>query len=104
MASGSGTFKKGDVFTIGNCFSVHPETKASTAVLQQFVVTADNAGGAVSIAFSPSIILGGAKQNVVITTTSATAALLPLGTASTAVGTSLMFQKEAFAFATADLV
>lgn len=103
MASGSGTFVVGDVFTIGNCFRVHPETKLSTGVQQQFVVTAANAGGAVSISFSPAIVLGGAKQNVVIPTTSATATLLPLGTANTAVGTSLLFHKEAFAFATADL-
>jgi hypothetical protein len=27
---------KGDVFTIGNVFRVHPETKVSTGVLQQF--------------------------------------------------------------------
>ncbi len=104
MASGSGTFLTGDVFTIGNCFKVHPETKASTGILQQFVVTANNAGGAVSIAFSPTIILAGPKQNCVIPTTSATAALLPLGTANSVDNTGLLYHKNAFAFATADLV
>lgn len=108
MASGSGTFLKGDVFTIGaagstGVYKVHPETKQSTGILQQFVVTADNAGGAVSIAFSPAIILGGPKQNCVIPSTSATATLLPLGTASGTDNTGLLFHKEAFAFATADL-
>jgi hypothetical protein len=103
VASGSGTLNKGDVFTIGNVFKVHPETKQSTGVLQQFVVTADNAGGAGSVAISPSIILGGAKQNCTIPTTSSTAAITIAGTASTAVGTSLLYQKGAFAFATADL-
>ena len=104
MASGTGTMLKGDVFTIGNCFKVHPETKASTGILQQFTVTADNAGGAVAVAFSPAIVLGGAKQNCVIPTTSATAALLPLGTASGADNTGLLYHKDAFTFATADLV
>jgi hypothetical protein len=40
--------KAGDVFTLAGVFRVHPETKASSGQLQQFVVTADassNAGG-----------------------------------------------------------
>lgn len=104
LAAGSGTFKQGDVITIANCFRVHPETKVSTGVLHQFVVTADAAGGAGAISISPSIVLGGAKQNCTIPTTSASAVVTIAGTASTAVGTSLLYQKEAFAFATADLV
>jgi hypothetical protein len=82
MASGTGTMLVGDVFTIANVFKVHPETKANTGIPQQFTVTANNAGGAVAVAFSPAIVLGGARQNCVIPTTSATASLLPLGTAS----------------------
>lgn len=102
VASGSGGGKQGDIFTIGNVYRVHPETKISTGVAQQFVVTADFSSTTITI--SPSIILGGAKQNVTIPTTSATAALSWAGTASTAHGISLAFQKGAFAFATADLV
>lgn len=104
VASGSGAMAKGDVFTIANVFSVHPETKASTGVLQQFVVTTANAGGAGSVSISPSIVLAGGAQNVVIPSTSATAALVFAGTASTAVGTSMVYHKDAFTFATADLV
>ena len=104
VASGSGALVKGDVFTIANVFKVHPETKASTGILQQFVVTAAYAGGGGSVSISPAIVLGGGRQNCVIPSTSATAAISFLGTASTAVGTSLLFQKDAFAFATADLV
>jgi hypothetical protein len=104
VATGTGTMVVGDVFTIGNVFRVHPETKLSTGVLHQFVVTTANAGGAGSVAISPSIIAGGAKQNVTIPTTSATAAITFAGTASTAHGISLAYQKGAFAFATADLV
>ncbi len=103
VASGTGAGKKGDVFTIGNVFRVHPETKVSTGVAQQFVLTADYAGGAGSMSISPSIILGGAKQTVTIPTTSATAALSFAGTASATHGISLAYQKGAFAFATADL-
>ena len=104
MASGTGAMPVGEIFTIANCFRVHPETKVATSELQQFVVTAANAGGAVSVAFSPSIILAGPRQNVSITSTSATAALVIAGTASTSHGISLAFQKEAFAFGTVDLV
>ena len=35
----------GDVFTVAGVFAVHSETKISTGVLQQFVVTAAFAGG-----------------------------------------------------------
>jgi hypothetical protein len=48
--------------------------------------------------------MAGGGQNVVIPTTSATAAIAFAGTASTSVGTSLLYQKDAFTFATADLV
>jgi hypothetical protein len=104
VATGTGAMNKGDVFTIGNVFAVHPETKVNTGVLQQFVVTAAYAGGAGSVSFSPAIVMAGGSQNVVIPTTSATAAITFFGTASTAVGTSLVYQKDAFTFATADLV
>ncbi|HEY1605063.1 MAG TPA: P22 phage major capsid protein family protein [Allosphingosinicella sp.] len=104
VATGTGTLKKGDVITIAGIDRAHPESKADQGALRQFVVAADYAGGAGSVSISPSIFLGGPKQNCVAATTSATAAVAIAGTASTAVGTSLMFQKEAFAFATADLV
>lgn len=101
--TGTGTMNVGEIFTIGNVFKVHPETKANTGILQQFVVTATvAAAGATSI--SPSIILAGAKQNVIIPTTSATATITIAGTASTNYGQSLVYHKDAFAFATADLV
>jgi hypothetical protein len=104
VAAGSGALNKGDVFTIADVFRVHPETKQSTGILQQFVVAADYAGGAGSVTISPAIVLGGAAQNVVIPTTSASAGLTFAGTASTAHGISLAYHKSAFAFATADMV
>lgn len=92
---------QGDVITIAGVFSVHPETKASTGVLQQFVI----GSGATTTSFpiSPAIVTSGATQNV-SGSPADNAAVTFLGTASTAVGTSLLYQKEAFAFATADLV
>lgn len=104
VATGTGAMNKGDVFTIAGVYRVHPETKISTGALQQFVVTADYVGGGGSVSISPSIILAGGAQNVIIPSTSATAALAFAGTISTAHGISLAYQKSAFAFATADLV
>jgi len=40
---GSGTVKKGDVFTIAGVYAVNPMSGTSTGVLRQFVVTADTA-------------------------------------------------------------
>jgi hypothetical protein len=92
---------QGDVITIAGVFSVHPETKVSTGVLQQFVI----GSGATTTSFpiSPAIVTSGATQNV-SGSPADNAAVTFAGTASTAVQTSLLFQKEAFAFATADLL
>ena len=91
----------GDVFTIAGVFKVHPETKVSTGILQQFVV---GAGATTTLwPISPAIVATGATQNV-SNAAADNSAITVLGTASTAVGTSLMYQKDAFTFATADLV
>jgi hypothetical protein len=102
VASGSGALSKGDVITIAGIKKVHPESKVNSGIDMQFTVTADYAGGAGSVSISPAIVLGGAKQNVVTTSTSATAAISVAGSAGST-GTSLLYQEGAFAFATADL-
>lgn len=99
--TGTGAPSAGDVFTIANVFSVHPETKVSTGVLQQFVV--GSGATTTSWPITPAIVTSGATQNVNAGPAD-NAAITFAGTASTAVGTSLLFQKEAFAFATADLL
>lgn len=104
VTAGTGTIVKGDVFTIAGVFEAHPETKANTGRLQQFVCTADYAGGAGNVTVSPTPVTSGAKQNIVIVSAGASKAVVIAGTASTAVQTGLAFQKGAFAFATADLV
>jgi len=101
ITTGTGTSAIGDVFTIAGVFSVHPETKVSTGILQQFVST--TAAGGTQVV-SPTPVTSGATQNVTIVGAGAGKAVTWLGTASTATQTGLLFQKEAFAFATADLV
>lgn len=101
--TGTTTFKKGDVITFAGVNRVHPETKADTGNLQQFVFTADYAGGAGNIAISPSVVATGATQNV-SNAIADNSALTKVGGASAVYKPSLAFHKDAFAFATADLI
>ena len=52
----------GDVITIAGVYSVHPETKVSTGVLQQFVI----GSGATTTSFpiSPAIVTSGAAERL----------------------------------------
>jgi len=101
VGTGATAPAEGDVINIAGVFRVHPETKVTTGVLQQFVIGAS--ATTTSFPISPAIVASGATQNVSGSPANG-AAITFLGTASTAVQTSLLFQKEAFAFATADLV
>lgn len=98
------TFKKGDVVTFVGCNRVHPESKVDTGVLQQFVVTADYAGGAGTLNFAPAIYTSGGRQNVVAAGIANGVAIDKVGGASAIYKPSLAFHKDAFAFATADLI
>jgi hypothetical protein len=101
--TGTGTIDVGTVFTIPGVNRVHPETKVDTGVLQQFVVTNAVGTPAVQISILPEIVTTGAYQNV----TAAPADNAPLtfvGTAGTPYGQSMVYHKDAFTFATADLV
>ncbi|HEY3695146.1 P22 phage major capsid protein family protein [Phenylobacterium sp.] len=99
--TGANAPAQGDVFTIAGVFRVHPETKQSTGILQQFVVGA----GATTTSWpiSPSIVTSGALQNV-SGAPADNVAITIAGTASTNHGISLAYHKSAFSFATADLV
>lgn len=101
--TGAGNLVKGQVFTIAGVNRVHPETKVDTGVLQQFVVTADFAGGAGTISISPAITTSTGYQTVTASPAD-NAAITFLQTASTDIDTSLGFHRDAFTFATADLV
>lgn len=105
VATGATTFKQGDVFTVAGCYRVHPETKVSTGALQQFVVTADYAGGAGTLNFAPAIYTSGGRQNVVAAGMANGSAIVKVGAgASELLNADLVFHKNAFAFATADLL
>ncbi len=101
--TGTTTFVVGDVVTLAGCNRVHPETKVDLGVLQQFTITAAAGATATSLSISPSIVITGGNQNVSGSPTNAGAVnKIGAGNAEKLNGT-LVYHKEAFAFATADL-
>jgi len=102
--AGSATFLQGDIITIDGVYRVHPETKTSTGVLQNFVITTDTGASATTMVISPPIIASGARQNVdAAAANDATINKIGGGNAATW-KQALAFQKGAFGFATADLL
>jgi hypothetical protein len=92
---------KGDTFTIQNVYSVNPETKVSTGVLQSFLVTADaasDASGNMTVVISPAIIAGGAYQNVTTRPADNAPITITSGAAGTTYTQNLVWHKDAFTF------
>jgi len=109
-SEGTGTFNEGDIITFAGCNRVHPETKVDTGKLHRFVVTADMTASATSVKISPAISTSGADQNCAASPTNAGAINKQESDDATAIGVSatygitMAYHKDAFAFATADLV
>jgi hypothetical protein len=104
IQTGTTTFLIGDVVTFAGCNAVHPETKVDLGYLQKFVVTANSGANATSLAISPTLTVSGAKQNVSGYPTN-TGAVVKVGAGvSELLDTSMVYHKDAFTFATADLL
>ena len=100
----AGTMVVGDVFTIAGLNKVHAETKADLGILQQFVVTSlATLATNTSVSFAPAIIMSGATQTVV-STAIAGSLITKLGNTSRVLKQSVVYHKDAFTFATADLI
>lgn len=102
----SATIAAGDVFTIDTVFMVNAKTKASTGILQQFVVTTavtadETTTNDTDLTIAPPIILSGPHQTVTISggTLADGATITPVGTASTAYRQNLVFHKNAMSLA-----
>lgn len=93
-----GTITKGTVITLPGVFAVNPQSRTSTGVLAQFVVTADVAAAATSIPISPAIVTSGAFQNVTASPTNGSPFTI-FGTASGSYQTNIGFHKDAFTLA-----
>ena len=107
-AAAAARLNQGDTFTIAGVNSVNPETKASTGVLQSFVVigptaaapgpvSSDGAGN-MTVAISPAIIAGGAFQNVTARPADGAAITITSGAASTAYTQNLIWHRDAVTF------
>lgn len=108
LTGATDTVKAGEVFTIATVFDVNGETKATLTSLKQFVVTANATASAnkiTSLAFQPPMYTSssGGLQNV-SGLPADNAAVTFYGTTSTSVyPQNLVFHRDAFTFATADL-
>jgi hypothetical protein len=98
VAVAGGTLTRGTVITLPGVFAVNPQSRQSTGVLADFVVTADVLVGATSIPISPAIVTSGAFQNVSASPTTAQPYIIK-GAASTAYGTNVAYHKDAFTLA-----
>lgn len=102
------TITEGEVFTIAGCYDVNQETKQNLTNLKQFVVTATSTGSGSAITnlpISPTIYgsASGGLQNVSGLPVSGDDLVFYGTTTSTVYPQSLVFHKDAFIFATADL-
>ena len=100
-ASAALRLNQGDTFTLAGVLSVNPETKASTGVLQSFVVTANvlsDAAGNLTAVISPAIIAGGAYQNVTARPAAGAAIVITSGVANTTYTNNILWHRDAFTF------
>lgn len=107
-----GTVKKGEVFTVAGCFAINPMTRESTGSLYQFVVLADataDGAGAATVSVRPiysadAVGLSDQALAIVDTLPGNGKVVTFLGGASTGYAQNLIYHKDAFTFASADLV
>lgn len=101
--TGTTTFLAGDIITFAGVNAVHPETKSDLGRLQHFVVTANSGANATSLAISPAIVATGATKNVTSTVADNSAVVKVGAGASELLNSTMVFHRDAFTFATADL-
>jgi hypothetical protein len=106
------TLLAGDIITISGVYEVHPETKVNTGRLKTFVVQSDvtltTAANNYTVTVKPGLIYGSgnAYQNCALSGTTDTDnhTVTLIGAVGSAFGQDLQFHKDAFVFATADLI
>lgn len=103
------TVNQGDVFSIANVFAVNPQSRESTGQLQQFVatagVTADGSGNA-TVQISPAIVFAPGQQQYQNVTRLPVAgdSVTFFGAAGVVSPQNMVFHRDAFTFANADLI
>jgi hypothetical protein len=99
------TVKRGEVFTIAGVNAVNPRSKVNLGYLQKFVVLADataNGSGQIALTIACPIIISGAYQTVSAAPAD-DAAIIWMGTASTAYNQNAIFHRGSIALVGAKL-
>lgn len=107
-ASANAVLKAGDTIQIAGVYAVNPQNRQiyGGGVLRNFVVQSAvtiTSGGSASVTVSPAIITAGQFQNVSVTSTSSTATVTPFNKTGAVSPQNLVFHRNAFTVATADL-
>ena len=111
-ATSTTTLLAGDIITLSGVYDVHPETKTNLGTLKRFVVqtavTLTTAANTYTVSVKPGLIYGtgNAYKNSVLSGPANTDGLTVtlIGNVGTAYGQNLACHKDAFVFATADLI
>ena len=98
VAALTGNITRGTVITFPGVFAVNPQSRQSTGVLAQYVVTADLAAGSTVIPISPGINTFGNYQDASASPTNGQNFLI-VGAASTSYQTNIAYHKDAFTLA-----
>ena len=106
LTGATDTVQEGEVITIGSVYAVNAETKATLTNLQQFVVTTTATAVSNEVALTidpPFYAASGGKQNISALPVDGAAVTFYGTTSATVYPQNLVFHKDAFTFATADL-
>lgn len=98
IAALTGTVTAGTVITLPGVLAVNPQTRQSTGVAAQFVVTADAIATATSLSISPAIVTSGPFQNVTASPTTGQPFTI-FGSASGSYDCSVAYHEDAFTLA-----
>ena len=104
----SSTITAGTVFTLDGVFMLNPKTKASTGILQQFVVTSAVTANETTtldttLTISPPIIVSGPHATVTFSSALDGKTITVVGTASTGYKQNMVFHKNAISLAVVPL-
>ena len=105
-SSAASRLLRGDVFTIAGVNAVNPQNRQDTGSLRQFVATSDfssDGSGNGTVGISPAITPSGPFKTVTASPADS-AVITVLGAADTVTPQGLGFHRDAFVFASADLL
>lgn len=104
------TLNQGDVFTVANVYAVNPQSRENTGQLQQFTVTSTNnvadGSGNMTVSISPAIVFSPGNQQYqnVNSLPQSGAAVTFFGGSGIVSPQNMVFHRDAFTFANADLI